>query len=88
MRLEVLHQRGFLRKPLTLGWCQVQLTDLLTHAETSQVVDLMDAGSKRSIGAKLELCVRLRQPFNGPEVVTHAERWLFLSGHSAETGGS
>lgn len=68
MTFEIFHYRGFLWKALSLGKVVVKLDGLLDNCEIHEIVDLMDSGSRRSNGSKLEYYVRLRTPILKPEI--------------------
>ncbi|XP_040064712.2 coiled-coil and C2 domain-containing protein 1-like [Ixodes scapularis] len=76
IKLEVWAKRGFLRSDAILGTVAVKFEDLETKCDLHDSYDVFD--SKRPSGGKLEVKVRVREPFVSKQVEEIKQRWLII----------
>uniref|UniRef100_V5HG52 Putative cc2d1a protein n=1 Tax=Ixodes ricinus TaxID=34613 RepID=V5HG52_IXORI len=76
IKLEVWAKRGFLRSDAMLGTVAVKFEDLETKCDLHDSYDVFD--SKRPSGGKLEVKVRVREPFVSKQVEEIKQRWLII----------
>ncbi|CAN8001881.1 unnamed protein product, partial [Ixodes hexagonus] len=76
IKLEVWSKRGFLRSDACLGTVAVKFEDLETKCDLHDSYDVFD--SKRPSGGKLEVKVRVREPFVSKQVEEIKQRWLII----------
>lgn len=76
IKCEVWAKRGFLRSDATLGTASVKFEDLESKCELHDSYDVFD--SKRPSGGKLEVKVRVREPFVSKQVEEIRHRWLII----------
>ncbi|XP_070195173.1 coiled-coil and C2 domain-containing protein 1-like isoform X1 [Littorina saxatilis] len=76
IKLDIYHKRGFFKGDKLLGSVTVKLTPLETKCILHDSFDLMDG--RKSVGGKLEVKVRLRDPFKGRQVEESKEKWLVI----------
>ncbi|KAL8578171.1 hypothetical protein ACOMHN_051726 [Nucella lapillus] len=76
IKLEIYIKRGFLKGDKLLGSATVKLPSLDTKCTLHDSFDL--AKGRKSIGGKLEVKVRVREPFKGRQVDQSQEKWLVI----------
>lgn len=76
IRFEVWSKGGFLRSDTLLGTVAVKLVALETKCVVHNSFDVMD--NRKPIGGKLEVKLRVRDPFLNKEVETITEKWLVI----------
>ncbi|XP_077547146.1 lethal (2) giant discs 1 isoform X3 [Haemaphysalis longicornis] len=76
IKCEVWAKRGFLRSDASLGTASIKFEDLESKCELHDSYDVFD--SKRPSGGKLEVKVRVREPFVSKQVEEIKHRWLII----------
>jgi hypothetical protein len=74
---ELMHNRGFLRKAVSIGKAGLELAGLTNKCEIHEVIEVLNE-RKKPTGAKLEVKARLRNPTVGSETVTNSEKWYYI----------
>ncbi|XP_031630531.1 coiled-coil and C2 domain-containing protein 1-like isoform X2 [Contarinia nasturtii] len=76
IKFEVYIKGGFLRSDTLIGTANVKLQPLETSCEIHESFDLMDG--RKTVGGKLEVKIRVRNPILSKQVVNESEKWLVL----------
>ncbi|CAG0880169.1 unnamed protein product [Cyprideis torosa] len=76
VKLDVYSRGGFLKGDTLLGTVHVKLQPLETKSTLHDSFDLLQG--KKSIGGKLEVRLRIRNPLQGKEVETESHKWLVI----------
>ncbi|XP_067001233.2 coiled-coil and C2 domain-containing protein 1-like isoform X2 [Anabrus simplex] len=76
IKLEVWSRGGFLRSDTLIGTVNVKLSPLETKCTLHDSFDLMDG--RKTVGGKLEVKVRLRNPIVTKQVEQVQEKWLII----------
>ncbi|CAE1174113.1 CC2D1 [Acanthosepion pharaonis] len=76
MKLEVYYRRGFLKSDKILGTISVKLQPLESKCTIHDSFDLMDG--RKSVGGKLEVKLKLRDPLKNKQVEEVKEKWLII----------
>ncbi|GBM79528.1 Coiled-coil and C2 domain-containing protein 1-like [Araneus ventricosus] len=76
LKLEVWCKGGFLRSDTLLGIVSVKLADLESKCTVHDSFNLMDG--RKSIGGKLEVKLRVRDPLLVKQVEEVREKWLVI----------
>lgn len=76
IKLEVWAKRGFLRSDGILGTAPIKFEELESKCELHDSYDVLD--SKRPSGGKLEVKIRIREPFVSKQVEEIKQRWLII----------
>lgn len=76
VKCEVWAKRGFLRSDALIGTASVKFDELENKCEIHDSYDVFD--SKRPSGGKLEVKVRVREPFVSKQVEEIRHRWLII----------
>ena len=76
LKIEVWAKRGFLRADGLLGTASIKLVDLETKCEIHEVFPLMDG--RRDSGGKIEVKIRVSEPFTAKQIEEIKERWLII----------
>ncbi len=71
-----VYQHRTLRKDIFIGLVSVPLETLETKCEIHVTEDLKDEKGRKSIGGKLEVKVRLREPLSGRDQEVKEQKWL------------
>ena len=77
LTLDLMHNKGFLRKDVELGCVNVELAYLLGHCEYHEMLDVLNE-KRKPTGAKLEIIIRLRYPIASVEHVNVTEKWFYV----------
>ncbi|XP_055927425.1 coiled-coil and C2 domain-containing protein 1-like isoform X2 [Argiope bruennichi] len=76
LKLEVWSKGGFLRSDTLLGTVSVKLADLESKCTVHDSFNLMDG--RKSVGGKLEVKLRVRDPLLVKQVEEVREKWLVI----------
>ncbi|XP_003738228.1 coiled-coil and C2 domain-containing protein 1-like [Galendromus occidentalis] len=76
LKIEVWSKRGFLRADGLIGVASIKLADLETKCEIHDVFPLMDG--RKDSGGKLEVKIRVSEPFSTKQIEEIKERWLII----------
>ncbi|XP_077496254.1 lethal (2) giant discs 1 isoform X2 [Amblyomma americanum] len=76
IKCEVWAKRGFLRSDAVIGTASIKFEELENKCEIHDSYDVFD--SKRPSGGKLEVKVRVREPFVSKQVEEIRHRWLII----------
>ncbi|XP_052776019.1 coiled-coil and C2 domain-containing protein 1-like isoform X2 [Mya arenaria] len=76
IKLEIFYKRGFLKSDKLLGTVNVKLLPLETQCTLHDSYDLCDG--RKTLGGKLEVKVRIRDPFKSKQVEEVKEKWLVI----------
>lgn len=76
VKFEVWYKRGFLKSDKLLGTVNVKLLPLETQCTIHDSYDLTDG--RKSVGGKLEVKTRIRDPFKSKQVEEVKEKWLVI----------
>ncbi|CAH1773801.1 unnamed protein product [Owenia fusiformis] len=76
IKLEIFYKRGFFKGDKLLGTASIKLAPLESKCILHESFDLMDG--RKSIGGKLEVKVRIRNPFSAIQVEEVKEKWLVI----------
>ncbi|XP_059170494.1 coiled-coil and C2 domain-containing protein 1-like [Physella acuta] len=76
IKLEIYIKRGFFKGDKLLGTVHVKLQPLENQCSIHDSFDLVDG--RKSVGGKLEVKVRIRDPFKNKQVDEVAEKWLVI----------
>ncbi|XP_076440477.1 coiled-coil and C2 domain-containing protein 1-like isoform X2 [Babylonia areolata] len=76
IKLNVFIKRGFFKADQLLGSAAVKLWPLDSNCTLHDSFDLADG--RKSVGGKLEVKVRIREPLKGRQVAQSQEKWLVI----------
>lgn len=76
VKLEVFYKRGFLKSDKLLGTVNVKLHGLDSECTLHDSHDLTEG--RKQVGGKLEVKLRIRDPFKGKQVEVTKEKWLVI----------
>ncbi|KAK3612667.1 hypothetical protein CHS0354_042193 [Potamilus streckersoni] len=76
IKFEVFYKRGFLKSDKLLGTVNVKFQPLESQCTAHDSYDLMDG--RKAVGGKLEVKVRIRDPFKNKQVEEVKEKWLVI----------
>ncbi|XP_071161809.1 coiled-coil and C2 domain-containing protein 1-like isoform X3 [Mytilus edulis] len=76
VKLEVFYKRGFLKSDKLLGTVNVKLHGLDSECTLHDSHDLTEG--RKQVGGKLEVKIRIRDPFKGKQVEVTKEKWLVI----------
>ncbi|KAL3868975.1 hypothetical protein ACJMK2_041720 [Sinanodonta woodiana] len=76
IKCEVFYKRGFLKSDKLLGTVNVKFQPLESQCTAHDSYDLMDG--RKAVGGKLEVKVRIRDPFKNKQVEEVKEKWLVI----------
>lgn len=76
LKLEVYYRRGFLKSDKLLATIGVKLQPLETKCTIHDSFDLMDG--RKSVGGKLEVKLKVRDPLKNKQVEEVKEKWLII----------
>ncbi|XP_052264648.1 coiled-coil and C2 domain-containing protein 1-like isoform X2 [Dreissena polymorpha] len=76
IKLEIFYKRGFLKSDKLLGTVNVKLVPLDTQCTVHDSYDLTDG--RKTVGGKLEVKIRIRDPFKNKQVEEVKEKWLVI----------
>ncbi|XP_064604188.1 coiled-coil and C2 domain-containing protein 1-like isoform X2 [Liolophura sinensis] len=76
LKLEVFYKRGFLKGDKVLGTASLKLLPLESQCTLHESLDLMEG--RKTIGGKLEVKLRIRDPLKGKQVDEVKEKWLVI----------
>ncbi|CAG5121470.1 unnamed protein product [Candidula unifasciata] len=76
LKLDVLIKRGFFKGDKLLGTVNVKLQPLETKCVLHESYDLMEG--RKSVGGKLEVKIRIRDPLKSKQVDEVKEKWLVI----------
>ncbi|XP_055923507.1 coiled-coil and C2 domain-containing protein 1-like isoform X2 [Eupeodes corollae] len=76
VKFEVYSRGGFLRSDILIGTVSVKLQPLETKCEIHDTYDLMEG--RKTVGGKLEIKVRVRNPILTKQIEHINEKWLIL----------
>ncbi|KAK3090097.1 hypothetical protein FSP39_009170 [Pinctada imbricata] len=75
-KFEIYHKRGFLKSDKLIGTANVKLQPLDNLCTVHDSYDLTDG--RRAVGGKLEVKIRIRDPFKSKQVEEVKEKWLVI----------
>ncbi|XP_055885542.1 coiled-coil and C2 domain-containing protein 1-like isoform X1 [Biomphalaria glabrata] len=76
IKLDVFLKRGFFKGEKLLGTANIKLQPLENQCTIHESFDLMEG--RKSVGGKLEVKVRIRDPFKNKQVDEVKEKWLVI----------
>ncbi|ESO95891.1 hypothetical protein LOTGIDRAFT_175058 [Lottia gigantea] len=76
IKLDVYYKRGFFKSEKLLGSINIKLQPLESKCEIHDSYDLMDG--RKSVGGKLEVKMRIRDPVKSKQVEEVKEKWLII----------
>ncbi|XP_055854833.1 coiled-coil and C2 domain-containing protein 1-like isoform X2 [Episyrphus balteatus] len=76
VKFEVYSRGGFLRSDTLIGTVNAKLQPLETKCETHDTYDLMEG--RKTVGGKLEIKIRVRNPILTKQIEHVNEKWLIL----------
>uniref|UniRef100_A0A8D8UUB0 Coiled-coil and C2 domain-containing protein 1-like n=1 Tax=Cacopsylla melanoneura TaxID=428564 RepID=A0A8D8UUB0_9HEMI len=76
LKLEVWSKGGFFRSDTLVGTVNVKLAPLETKCTIHDAYDLMDG--RKTLGGKLEVKIRIRNPIVGKQLEQVKEKWLVI----------
>ncbi|ESO05589.1 hypothetical protein HELRODRAFT_191334 [Helobdella robusta] len=75
-KMDVYYKRGFLKADKILGSVQIKLQPLEDKCIYHETYDLMEG--RKAVGGKLEVKLRVRDPFVNKQVEEAREKWLVI----------
>ncbi|XP_025110330.1 coiled-coil and C2 domain-containing protein 1-like isoform X2 [Pomacea canaliculata] len=84
MKFDVFIKRGFFKGDKVLGTTTVKLNILETKCTLHDSFDLMEG--RKTVGGKLEVKIRVRDPFKSRQVDEVKEKWLVIDQFIKTTG--
>ncbi|XP_050400468.1 coiled-coil and C2 domain-containing protein 1-like isoform X2 [Patella vulgata] len=76
IKLDVFYKRGFFKSEKLLGSINVKLQPFESNCVIHDSYDLMDG--RKSVGGKLEIKMRIRDPMKSKQVEEVKEKWLVI----------
>ncbi|XP_066449824.1 coiled-coil and C2 domain-containing protein 1A [Eleutherodactylus coqui] len=76
IKFEVIQKGGLFKSDRILGTAHLKLETLENSCEIRDILEVMDG--RRPTGGKLELCVRIREPFSSQQLSSSTEKWLVV----------
>ncbi|KAH9492091.1 Coiled-coil and C2 domain-containing protein 1-like [Bulinus truncatus] len=76
IKLDVFFKRGFFKGDKLLGTVNVKLQPLENQCTIHESFDLMEG--RKTVGGKLEVKIRIRDPFKNKQVDEVKEKWLVI----------
>lgn len=76
VKLEIFYKRGFLKSDKLLGTVNIKLHGLDSECTLHDSYDLVEG--RKQVGGKLEVKIRIRDPFKGKQVEETKEKWLVI----------
>ncbi|XP_069804075.1 coiled-coil and C2 domain-containing protein 1A isoform X2 [Dendropsophus ebraccatus] len=76
IKFEVIQKGGLFKSDRVLGTAHLKLETLENSCEIRDIVEVMDG--RRPTGGKLEVCVRIREPFTSQQLSSSTEKWLVI----------
>ncbi|XP_078317784.1 coiled-coil and C2 domain-containing protein 1-like isoform X2 [Crassostrea virginica] len=75
-KFEIFHKRGFLKSDKLIGTVNVKLQPLDNKCTVHDSYDITDG--RKTLGGKLEVKLRIRDPFKSKQVEETREKWLVI----------
>lgn len=75
-KFEIFHKRGFLKSDKLIGTVNVKLQPLDNKCTVHDSYDVTDG--RKTVGGKLEVKIRIRDPFKSKQVEETKEKWLVI----------
>ncbi|XP_048761328.1 coiled-coil and C2 domain-containing protein 1-like isoform X2 [Ostrea edulis] len=75
-KCEIYYKRGFLKSDKLIGTANIKLQPLDNKCTVHDSYDITDG--RRSVGGKLEVKMRIRDPFKSKQVEEVKEKWLVI----------
>jgi len=80
--VKVHYVRGFLKSDKALGQASIKLEHFSNKCEIHESVDLMDLErGRKSVGGKIEVMLKIREPLADKDAEIVKEKWLLLDTH-------
>ncbi|XP_075062678.1 coiled-coil and C2 domain-containing protein 1A [Mixophyes fleayi] len=76
VKFEVIQKGGLFKSDRMLGTAHLKLETLESTCEIRDILEIMDG--RRPTGGKLEVCVRIREPFSSQQLSSNTEKWLVV----------
>ncbi|XP_075715272.1 coiled-coil and C2 domain-containing protein 1A [Rhinoderma darwinii] len=76
IKFEVVQKGGLFKSDRTLGTAHLKLEALDNSCEIRDILEVMEG--RRPTGGKLEVCVRIREPFTSQQLSSSTEKWLVI----------
>ncbi|XP_056426236.1 coiled-coil and C2 domain-containing protein 1A isoform X2 [Hyla sarda] len=76
IKFEVIQKGGLFKSDRVLGTAHLKLETLDNTCEIRDILEVMDG--RRPTGGKLEVCVRIREPFTSQQLSSSTEKWLVV----------
>ncbi|XP_069623386.1 coiled-coil and C2 domain-containing protein 1A [Ranitomeya imitator] len=76
IKFEVIQKGGLFKNDRTLGTAHLKLETLESNCEIRDILEVMEG--RRPTGGKLEVCVRIREPFTSQQLSSSTEKWLVI----------
>eukprot|EP00112_Aurelia_sp_Birch-Aquarium-sp1_P009762 Seg212.5 transcript_id=Seg212.5/GoldUCD/mRNA.D3Y31 product="Coiled-coil and C2 domain-containing protein 1-like" protein_id=Seg212.5/GoldUCD/D3Y31 len=82
LNLKLMYERGFLKSDKGLGQANIKLEHFSNRSTIHECVELMDLDrGRKAAGGKIEVMVKIREPFVDKDVEIVNEKWLVLDSH-------
>ncbi|KAM3924318.1 LOW QUALITY PROTEIN: coiled-coil and C2 domain-containing protein 1A [Leptodactylus fuscus] len=76
IKFEIIQKGGLFKSDRVLGTAHLKLEALDNTCEIRDILEVMDG--RRPTGGKLEVCVRIREPFTSQQLSSSTEKWLVV----------
>eukprot|EP00111_Clytia_hemisphaerica_P000361 TCONS_00000971-protein len=82
VNFKLFYVRGFLKSDKAIGQASVKLTGFANKCEIHECVDIVDLEKgRKAIGGKIEIVLKIREPFVDKDTEIVNEKWLILDAH-------
>ncbi|XP_057313175.1 coiled-coil and C2 domain-containing protein 1-like isoform X1 [Hydractinia symbiolongicarpus] len=82
LNLKVYYVRGFLKSDKAIGQASIKLEHFNNRCEIHESVDLVDMEKgRKSVGGKIEVMLKIREPLVDKDAEIVKEKWLVLDTH-------
>lgn len=76
IKFEVMQKGGLFKSDRVLGTAHLKLETLDNNCEIRDILEVMEG--RRPTGGKIEVCVRIREPFTSQQLSSSTEKWLVI----------
>ncbi|XP_044134677.1 coiled-coil and C2 domain-containing protein 1A [Bufo gargarizans] len=76
VKFEVIQKGGLFKSDRVLGTAHLKLEALENCCEIRDILEVMEG--RRPTGGKIEVCVRIREPFSSQQLSSSTEKWLVV----------
>lgn len=82
VNLKLFYVRGFLKSDKGIGQANIKINDFSNKCEIHQCVDILDLEKgRKAVGGKIEVRLKIREPFENKDTDIINEKWLILDSH-------